>query len=590
MRILISAALVMASAIAVTPAQAEFILVSNGQPRAEIVIADSQTSGPVAFAGRELQRYVKAMSGAELPVVKAPTDRPAIVITADPAISNEKPGDRLSPTSEDRYQLDVGEKRITIHGASPRAALYATYDLLERLGCGWGVPGDDTVPKRSTIASDAVKIDTTPVFSFRAMVDFPMLTIAQSTAIIDWLAKNRMNWYHPAENAMSEPKKWYEWRAKLVPEIQKRGLHLNFGGHTMHTWVPEHYFKDHPDWFAYADGARKGPALCVTNRDMTSELIRNLQKFLDRCPEVEVVDVWHPDMDAFCHCTVCTKGLVPADAKGKIPGATPGDSVKSAYMISNIEFMNRIAEALAKSHPKVYVQPLIYGAMDHTMPDGCPAPADNLLVGTAHIARDTYRPLSGEPKSAINTRYLGIDVSWIAKTKHHYIYEYYNCWVPPFIYPGAKTIVGDLRILSIVGSHGASSDLYGYSPCNMYVAARALWSPDISWEEAVRDFHKRFFGDVAQQMADNWVKLEKDIDGTNGYGSGGANYEEAAKRAGSGQVLHDARPKQIELLEGLIAKTQDPQVKVRLEREILPWKLWGEKARWWAFPKFEDAQ
>ena len=69
-------------------------------------------------------------------------------------------------------------------------------------------------------------------------------------------------------------------------------------------------------------------------------------------------------------------------------------------------------------------------------------------------------------------------------------------------------------------------------------------------------------------MADNWVKLEKDIDGTNGYGSGGADYEDAAKRAGSGQVLHDARPGQIQFLEGLIAQTKDPQVKVRIRMGV----------------------
>jgi len=68
----------------------------------------------------------------------------------------------------------------------------------------------------------------------------------QSVAITDWIAKNRMNWIHPCENAHGEPKLWYERREKIVPEIQKRGLHLIFGGHTMHTWLPEEYFKEHP--------------------------------------------------------------------------------------------------------------------------------------------------------------------------------------------------------------------------------------------------------------------------------------------------------------------------------------------------------
>jgi hypothetical protein len=90
--------------------------------------------------------------------------------------------------------------------------------------------------------------------------------------------------------------------------------------------------------------------------------------------------------------------------------------------------VNRVAEAIAKSHPKVMVGPLIYSQTDHAMPDECPAPADNVLVGLAHFFRDSYRPLIGEPRSAINLRFLGNDLTWMAKAKHAYIYEYYNGW------------------------------------------------------------------------------------------------------------------------------------------------------------------
>jgi len=44
-------------------AQADFVLVSGGEPRAEIVRGENQSSSTVAFAVDELQRYVKEMSG-----------------------------------------------------------------------------------------------------------------------------------------------------------------------------------------------------------------------------------------------------------------------------------------------------------------------------------------------------------------------------------------------------------------------------------------------------------------------------------------------------------------------------------------------
>jgi hypothetical protein len=449
------------------------------------------------------------------------------------------------------------------------------------------VPGDDSIPKRSTLSIPALEVDTAPAFQYRMMLDFPLMSTAQSIAIVDWLAKNRMSWVHPCPNALGDPQAWYERRDRVVPEIKKRGLQVIFGGHTMHTWLPPNRFQAHPEWFAYNNAQRQPPTLCVTNEAMTAELIRNLQRFLDRCPEVDVVDLWHPDSEVFCHCPFCTQGLVPADAKGKKPQGTPTAAVKSAYAISYIQFMNRVGTAIAKSHPRVMVSPLIYGPMDQPMPDGCPPLADNLLVGLAHIARDSYRPLAGEPLSAINLRYLGNDLTWMARSKHHYIYEYFNCWVPPYIYPGGQVIVQDLRLLNALGVQGASSDMYGYTPCNMYVAARALWLPNISWEAAVRDFHLRYYGAAGRDMADNEIKLAKGLYGKKGYGSGGA-LNPPQTRADSGKLLNDIRPQQIKFLEGLIARTSEPLVKARLQRALKPWKIWNADARWWAFPENEQ--
>src|SRR6266446_1501946 len=41
----------------------QFVIVSRGQPKAEIVAEANQPELPVAFAAQELQRYVKEMSG-----------------------------------------------------------------------------------------------------------------------------------------------------------------------------------------------------------------------------------------------------------------------------------------------------------------------------------------------------------------------------------------------------------------------------------------------------------------------------------------------------------------------------------------------
>lgn len=539
---------------------------------AEIVVEAQQPELPIAFAAQELKRYAKEMSGAALPLVGARSKKPSIVLINRPV--EKRVG--ADPREEDHYWLKVDSNTLLVEGASPRAVLFGVYDLLERLGCGWCVPGDDTVPKRDTLELAPQEVDSRPKFQYRMMLDFPLLSVAQTIAIADWIAKNRLNWVHECPNAHGEPKAWYERRDRVVPELRKRGLHLILGGHTMHTWVPETNFAGHSEWFALDSNTRKPPTLCISNPEMTAELIKNMERFLDRCPEVEVIDLWHTDGTVFCHCTQCTRGVLLE----KETHVAPPDAVQSAYLISYVEFINRVAEAIGKTHPKVMIGPLIYSQTDRAMPDTAPALADNVLVGLAHFYRDSYRPLIGEPKSAVNLRFAGNDLTWIAKSKHSYIYEYYNAWVPPYVYPGAEVIVRDLETLAELQVQGVSSDMYGYSPLNMYAAARAFWSPGTPWTNIVSDFCTRYYGDVAEEMAKNELRLEMGIFGLTGYQGNNPN-----KR-----YLEQQRPEQIALLKELAEKTKDGQVRVRLERALKPWMLWNKEPRFWAFPQFNDAK
>jgi hypothetical protein len=132
--------------------------------------------------------------------------------------------------------------------------------------------------------------------------------------------------------------------------------------------------------------------------------------------------------------------------------------------------------------------------------------------------------------------------------------------------------------------------MYGYSPVNMYVAARALWSPSIPWKAAVRDFCSRYYGDVGDEMTENQLRLETGIFGLNGYQANGARDPETPTRPASGRYLEQQRPGQIAFLEGLIKETKDPQVRVRLERALQPWSLWNKEPRFWAFPDFGDSK
>jgi hypothetical protein len=187
-------ALIIALAIVSRVLAADCVLVAERLPRAAIVLAAPNPTGPVLFAAQELQRYIKALSGVSLPIVgpKTGEDKLPILLTVDP--KKGASGSLHPAVVADRYLLQAWAQGITITGATPRAVLYGTYDLLERLGCGWCVPGDDSIPRRPRLCLSALEVDTAPSFQYRMMLDFPLMGTAQSLAIVDWLAKNRMNW------------------------------------------------------------------------------------------------------------------------------------------------------------------------------------------------------------------------------------------------------------------------------------------------------------------------------------------------------------------------------------------------------------
>jgi hypothetical protein len=206
--------------------------------------------------------------------------------------------------------------------------------------------------------------------------------------------------------------------------------------------------------------------------------------------------------------------------------------------------------------------------------------SDNLLVGLAHFPplRDSYRPLAGEPKSAGNERLLAIDLTWNSAARHTYLYEYYHSWYMPFIHPQAQMAAQDLKLLRQLGFTGISSDMYGWTPVNMYVAARLMWNPELSGEELVGDFCARYYGEAAAAMYDYWMGLERIVYGIEGYLSSSHLME----------LMKKQRRRQVALLKEIRDGVTDPLVRERIERCLLPWQYLGdkEKARWWAVPAF----
>ena len=564
-------------------------LVKDGVGLGTIVIADKFPDPPVRFAAEELKRYIFEMSDVILPVRRGAARGPSVVISSAGKAGPKVTSGALPSDEEDAYCLKSVGRNLYLSGASPRAALYAVYTFLEKLGCGFCVPGEDTVPRKRSITAPHLNMLEVPAFEFRSHIDNPFrdpFPIEGNVAVIDWLAKNRFNWYHPVTNCTGEPEFYYRHRELISSQLAKRGLCLQVGGHTMQTWLPENkYFASHPEYYSLVDedgegaeSVRKAPSACISSPGGRRTVIRNICNFLDRCPEVDAVDIWDADMVCYCHCSKCLQGVTTSRMdgwrkRGQLIGAyaetLEEEILRSAYTSSFIGFLNAVARGVKKKHPNVVISSAIYGQTGVPSLYSCEKLENNVALEVAHLPRDSFVPLAGEPRSELNRRWIATDLTWMEKGDRVGVYEYYHSWTGSVVYPQVNVIAEDLRFLHQIGVRRIVTDQGGWSPTNIYAAARLLWNPNKPWHDLIKDFCRRYYGRAAAKMEKYWLNLEDGMRGKEGFFGelapifGGQPYEGHRE---SRSWLLSKRKHFVKRLKAILQVTKDPVTKRRLER------------------------
>ena len=278
------------------------------------------------FAAEELQRYLRRMTGRVLGIrCGRATGSGEIRIRA--RRGEERPRLPLGE-GDDAFEINVTGKAVELRGGTPRAALYAVYAFLEELGCRWIAPaysfyrgiGHEIVPRVSVWAPRPGRRESRPTFLYRRMPAaepdsgfFPATKrqeregLANTKALIDWMAKNRLNGLDCAmdpEGRCAPEKRsggfaWDAIRGQLTPELRKRGMLIGVGGHCWHEFLhPKEFFDEHPEWFGVVDGERSRSYKTIFNtanpaamRKFTSRVI----EYLTAHPEIDFFLCWPPD-------------------------------------------------------------------------------------------------------------------------------------------------------------------------------------------------------------------------------------------------------------------------------------------------------
>jgi hypothetical protein len=295
-----------------------FILVSDGQGKAQIVIGDGAPE-TVRFAAKELRVFVAKMSGAGLPIAsRAAPGVPAIRL--GPAAREVLPPDELQGIRRDGYVITVAKGDLCIVGmddAGPRTdieallakgethsmpawdfhrgTLYGVYRLLESLGMRWFMPGGfgERAPRSKTLTFSG-EIRENPHFISRTVGYWSMWIGNNFRKDIKSLTimpgEREAIGFTPAENRM--------W------ELRMRGatFQIPLNHYPPATRWAERFGREHPEYFALlpdssrSNGSRHDDGhLCYSEPGVVRESVADVRAFAAGQPsETRGISRIHP--------------------------------------------------------------------------------------------------------------------------------------------------------------------------------------------------------------------------------------------------------------------------------------------------------
>lgn len=435
-----------------------------GQARAVIVCA-ADAIEPEKHAAAELAAFLKQVTGAEFAVAAtAGTDRPRLLV-GEGAAKLADPGFSLGDLGAEGVVLRTAGQDLILAGGRPRGTLYAVYTFLEdTVGCRWWSSKVSTIPRRPTLAVEALNIRYQPKFEYRESFWFDAFDG-------DFAVRNKCNGHSERLSA-------------------KQGGKHSFEGfvHTFFPLVPpEKYFADHPEWFSEIAGQRKheGAQLCLTNEEMRRELVKNLRERLRANPAATIASVSQNDWHGNCQCKSCAA----IDAEEGSPAG------------SMIRFVNAVAADIEKDFPHVAIITLAY---QYTRkPPKLTRPRPNVMVQLCSIECSFSKPLEDPRNQAFRSDIEG----WAKMCDRLYIWDYttnFAHYVMP--HPNLRVLAPNVKFFAANNVKGVfeqgAYQSFGSEMAELrgWVLAKLLWDPSLDGQKLVDAFLDGYYGPAAPHV------------------------------------------------------------------------------------------
>jgi len=458
------------------------VIIQDGRPKATIVVSREATEVE-RYAASEMQKYLKKISGATLPI-KLEDEESAgnlIYIGVCDAVRDFRPPVTSRFRGANGFVIESGDGWIAIVGAEDLDTLYGVYAFMEKyLGVRWFMPGEigEVIPKMKTVKVGEIHDKEKP--------DFAVRWIGSG----EWALKNRMN-------------------VNVTVKGKKVGVNWKWSFHSFFYLIhPNQYFDVHPEFYSYVRGRRLRPKeprnaqLCTSNPELIREVAKNIIDLFDKDPTIDILSLCPNDGGGFCECKSCTSLDDPnADWYGR-------------YSRRLAIFNNQVAELVAEKHPDKIIKVGAYAMYLRYPKDKDYKPAENLAVQVCHTYACYNHPVNLSTCERNQKMFTEDLIKWAKAAKHLFIYEYYHkgAWAG-LPWALVHVIREDIPYYLSIGAEGF------YTQCKMgnfhtvglnyYVAAKLIWDSGLDVDALLDDFYDKFYGKAAEPMKKYFERMER---------------------------------------------------------------------------------
>lgn len=508
---------------------APLTLVKGGKPNATIVV-EADAARPIKAAGADLQKYIRKMTGVELPLRTDGKSVEGITLNVGKTATTtnaDRPGRDLNPET---YAIRQRGDSVYFTGNYPSPTAFAVYSFLQdQLGVRWFAPGDDWeyVPQTASkdLIVDVKEVVKTPDFSPRIWSGH------------HWVSS------------------WSDWNLRNKTVQSERVPRRQFQNNMYRIFPQSKYGKTHPEYFPLISGKRWIPTEdsyrnwwpCMGNKDVQRITLEYAQEYFRKNPESDSFSLGMDDIYNMCGCNLC-----------RAMDARPDDYEKKKFSNRFYTFVNIIAKELKKTHPDKYIGTLIYH-IARELPEKVDKLEDNVFGYITQNSGNWYNPEVKEEDMELTRQ-------WAKRVNHLSRYDYFGFGsFTPRVIP--RLMDEEMKFDKSLGLEGMYVEVYTFLPHTapmMWAFAQLQWDVNRNIDSLLDEFYTKMYPSTHPTMKKYFTLLE-DSWMTERPGHTGVGWEHRNILRQATSISAEDTRKGLQLLEQAFAQAKTPVEKRRID-------------------------